>query len=102
WAAGVPMTQTSGIYKRADACRLADALATTPPGPDFRARFDAALEGATPGRRAPGTTPDAMLRLPDDGKVSPVCAAEINRDRRGTLQFAPYLYLNAPALAGPL
>jgi hypothetical protein len=43
-----------------------------------------------------------MLRVPDDGTLSPLCAAEITRDRRGTLQFAPYLYLNAPRLDGPI
>jgi hypothetical protein len=30
-----------------------------------------------------------MLRLPDDGRPSPACVAEIQRDRRGMLQFAP-------------
>ena len=89
WAAGVPMTQTSALYERADACRLTEALATTAPGPDFRARLDAALLGATPGKRAQGASPDAMLRLPDDGKVSQRCATELGRDRRGMLQFAP-------------
>ncbi|MEO6025519.1 MAG: hypothetical protein ABIR79_01450, partial [Candidatus Binatia bacterium] len=102
WAAGVPMTQTSALYKRADACRLTEALATTAPGPDFRARLDGALVGATPGKRAQGASPDAMLRLPDDGKVSQRCAAELGRDRRGMLQFAPYLYLNTPTLDGPI
>lgn len=102
WAAGVPMTQTSALYKRADACRLTEAIATTVPGPDFRARLDAALAGATPGKRAQGASPDAMLRLPDDGTVSSRCAAELARDRRGMLQYAPYLYLNAPTLDGPI
>ena len=102
WAAGVPMTATAALYKRADACRLGDAIATVSRGPDFQARLDQALQGASPGRRVAGATPDPMLRLPDDGKPSERCAAEIARDRRGTLQFAPYLYLNAPTLDGAI
>lgn len=102
WAAGVPMTATAGLYKRADACRLGDALASLPSGPDFRTRLEQQLADASPGRRIAGATPDPMLRLPDDGKPSERCAAEIARDRRGTLQFAPYLYLNAPTLDGPI
>jgi hypothetical protein len=106
WAGGVPMTASTQLYRSADACRLTDALAVTEaavaPGPEFRARLEQELVGASTGRRAPGTTPDALLRFPDDGKASPRCVAEINRDRRGTLQFAPYLYLNDPALAGPI
>ncbi len=102
WAAGVPMARSTRLYNRADACRLIDALATEAPGPDVEARLTAALADASPGRRALGTTPDPMLRFPVDGRPSPRCSAEITRDRRGTLQFAPYLYLNAPALDGPI
>ncbi len=102
WAAGVPMTATAGLYKRADACRLGDTIATLSPGLDFRTRLEAALADATPGRRVRGATPDPMLRLPDDGRPSERCAGELARDRRGTLQFAPYLYLNDPALDGPI
>lgn len=102
WAAGVPMTRSTGVYNRADACRLTDALATVADGPDFEARLDAALAGASPGRRIAGVSPDPMLRLPDQGLPSPRCAAELARDRRGMLQFAPYLYLNTPTLDGPI
>ncbi len=102
WERGVPMTRSTHVYRRADACRLTDALGELTPGADFEARLDAALAGATPGRRVAGASPDPMLRLPDDGRISARCAAELARDRRGTLQFAPYLYLDAPGLDGPL
>jgi hypothetical protein len=102
WERGVPMTRSTHVYRRADACRLTDALGDLTPGADFEARLDVALAGATPGRRVAGASPDPMLRLPDDGRISARCAAELARDRRGTLQFAPYLYLDAPGLDGPL
>jgi hypothetical protein len=41
-----------------------------------------------------------MLRLPSDHRLTPRCMEAITRDQQGTLQFAPYLYLNAPALDG--
>ena len=102
WERGVPMTRSTHVYRRADACRLTDVLSELAPGADFEARLDAALAGATPGRRVAGASPDPMLRLPDDGRISARCAAELARDRRGTLQFAPYLYLDAPGLDGGL
>ena len=43
-----------------------------------------------------------MLRLPVDGRPSERCARELARDHRGTLPFAPYLYLNAPTLDGAI
>ncbi|MCC6849145.1 MAG: hypothetical protein IT294_11650 [Deltaproteobacteria bacterium] len=102
WARGVPMARSTRYYKRADACRLGDELARLAPGPDAEGRLAAALADASPGRRVPGASPDALLRLPDDRKLTPRCAAELARDRAGMLQFAPYLYLNAPALDGPI
>jgi len=58
------------------------------------------LSATTLGQVAPGVTRDPMLRLPSDHRLTPRCAEEITRDQRGTLQFAPYLYLDAPALDG--
>lgn len=102
WARGVPMARSTRYYNRADACRLGDALATLADGPDAEDRLAAALADSSPGRRVRGASPDPMLRLPDDGRISPRCAAELALDRHGMLQFAPYLYLNAPTLDGPL
>ncbi|MCC6766122.1 MAG: hypothetical protein IT293_15800 [Deltaproteobacteria bacterium] len=102
WARGVPMARSTRYYKRADACRLGDELARLAPGPDAETRLAAALADASPGHRVAGASPDPLLRLPDDRKLSPRCAAELARDRAGMLQFAPYAYLNAPELDGPI
>ncbi|MFN8544046.1 MAG: hypothetical protein U0807_07565 [Candidatus Binatia bacterium] len=104
WAAGVPMTDSTRVYDAFDACALEELLADA----TARGVRDAALVAelatraahASPGVAAPGVTRDPRLRLPADRHVTPRCGAEIERDRRGTLQFAPYLYLNAATLDG--
>jgi hypothetical protein len=104
WDAGVPMAETGPLYHALDACALEELLARAEAegvrGDALRARLAAAAATADRGRPAPGLTRDALLRLPRDGHVTPRCAAEIVRDRQGTLQYAPYAWLNAPALDG--
>jgi hypothetical protein len=104
WAAGIPMRDSTRYYDAFDACALDERLraaetqgwsATT-----LRSRLDGDLAAADPGRTFPGTTADPMLRLPADGRVDGACADEIRLDQRGTLQFAPYLYLDTPTLDG--
>ncbi len=104
WAAGIPMRDSTRYYDAFDACAL-DALLraaeTSGASPDaLRARLDAALATADPGRTVPGITADPMLRLPSDGRLDGACADEIRRDREGTVPFAPYVYLDAPTLDG--
>ena len=104
WAAGIPMRDSTRYYDAFDACaldaRLRDAETQGSPPTELRARLDADLAAADPGRIFPGTTADPMLRLPADGRVDGVCADEIRRDQRGTLQFAPYVFLDTPTLDG--
>jgi hypothetical protein len=103
WSAGIPMRESTRYYDAFDACTL-DALlrsaeASHTRGDALRARLDAALAGADPGRPL-GLTADPMLRLPSDGRVGDACADEVRRDQLGTVPYAPYAYLNAPALDG--
>jgi hypothetical protein len=104
WDLGIPMRDTPRLYKAIDACDLQRLLDTAERdgtrGPALVARLEAALPGADPGRYTPGVTPDPMLRLPSSGQIPPECLAEIARDREGTMQFAAFLYLDAPALDG--
>jgi hypothetical protein len=106
WAAGVGGADAERLYRAFDACALEERLATAEArgdrGPALVAALTAAAAGASPGRPIPGATRDPNLRLPADGRLTPRCLAELERDRRGTIQFAPYLHLNAPALDGDI
>ena len=82
WSAGIPMRESTRYYDAFDACAL-DALlrsaeASDTRGDALRARLDAALAAADPGRPL-GLTADPMLRLPSDGRIEGVCADEVRR-----------------------
>jgi hypothetical protein len=104
WAAGVPMRETSRLYRAFDACTLQTLLDTADAAgvrdEALRAELAAAARTADPGVVVPDVVPDRLVRLPRDGRVTPVCAAEIERDRGGTMQFAAYLSLDTPGLDG--
>ena len=104
WAAGIPMKDSSRLYRAFDACeletRLERAEADGVRGATLVARLAADALGADPGVNARQVMPDPMIRLPRDRPLSAACASEIERDRRGTIQFAPYLHLNTPTLDG--
>jgi hypothetical protein len=104
WAAGLSALDSERLYKAFDACGLEERLAAAELAGDrgdaLAARLGADAVTADPGQTAPGVTRDPLLRLPSDHRLTPRCAAEITRDQQGTLQFAPYLYLDAPTLDG--
>ncbi|HLK12982.1 MAG TPA: hypothetical protein VKW76_16525 [Candidatus Binatia bacterium] len=104
WDLGVPMRDTPRLYKAINACDLATLLDTAERdgvrGPALLARLEAALPTADVGKYAPGVTDDPMLRLPSTGGFDPACVEELERDREGTMQFAAFVYLDAPALDG--
>jgi hypothetical protein len=106
WAAGVPMRESSRLYRAFDACTLETKLTTAENeglrGPALVARLAEDASGADPGVMAPDVLPDRLIRLPRDRQLTPACAAEVERDRQGTMQFVPYLHLNAPALDGDI
>jgi len=105
WAAGVPVRRSTRLYGRIDACTLERALAEAESSPAAGARLLRTLDSLT-SRGEPGVTTDATgdrnLRLPADGRLAPECVAEIETDRRGFVQFAPFLYLNDASLEGDI
>lgn len=104
WDLGVPMRDSSRLYRAFNACeletRVTDAERTGTRGPAFVAALEAAAPTADPGIPAPDVVPDRLIRLPSNHQLSPACIAEIERDRQGTMQFPAYLYLNTPTLDG--
>src|SRR5262249_7555537 len=51
------------------------------------------------GQHVPAFTPDGLTRLANDPhEFTRHCLDEVERDRRGTLEFAPFLHLNTPTL----
>jgi hypothetical protein len=107
WARGVPMNGSTPLYGAYDACSLEERLAAAERdglrGPPFRSYMEAGVGDASPGLPVPGVTRDPLLRLPiEHDRLTSRCIDEIERDRRGTMQFAAYLYLNAPALDGDI
>jgi hypothetical protein len=106
WAAGVPMRDSSRLYRAFNACdlqaRLTAAEREGVRGPELVARLRAAMPGADPGLTAPDVVPDRLIRLPSDHRLTPECVAEVERDRSGTMQLGPHLHLNAPTLDGDI
>ena len=106
WEAGVPVVLSGRLYDAFDACALAELLeraeADGMRGQALIERLQVAARTASPGRYAPGTTRDPFLRLPDSGQLTPACAAEIEWDRAGTMQYAAVAHLNEPGFAGDL
>ena len=104
WDLGVPMRDSSRLYRAFNACeletRLGDAERAGRRGPALLADLEAAAPTADPGITAPDVVPDRLIRLPSNRQLSPACVAEIERDRQGTMQFPAYLHLNAPTLDG--
>jgi hypothetical protein len=105
WALGVPVWRSTRLYAAVDACALELALAAAETHPARRQRILGTLDSLAalnrPGVRA-GLTEDPNLRLPASGDLPEGCRAELEFDRRGFLQFAPFLYLNQPGLDGDI
>ena len=105
WALGVPVRRSTRLYSQIDACTLERTLDVAEGNPAARAGLPGALESLA-SRHEPGViagfTEDPNLRLPADGRLAPECVAEIRTDRRGFLQFAPFLYLNDASLNGDI
>jgi hypothetical protein len=104
WDAGVPVVVSGRLYAAFDACTL-DELLRQAEAQGLRdaalvEHLQAAAAGASPGRPIPGVTPDPLLRLPVDGRLSPSCAAEIDWDRAGIMQYAAVAHLNTPGFDG--
>lgn len=103
WSLGVPVPRAGRLYAAIDACTLEHALDDAAGSPQRRARLAPTLDSlaalARPGIRA-GLTEDPNLRLPPPETLTPRCRGELDFDRRGFLQFAPFLYLNTAALDG--
>ena len=106
WDAGVPVVLSGRLYATFDACTLEELLRRSAAeglhGAALVERLQAAAATASPGRPLPGLTADPLLRLPNDGRVTPACAAEIEWDRGGTMQYAAFAHLNAPDFNGDL
>ena len=104
WASGLSVLQSERLYKAFDACGLEERLAAAERagerGDALATRLAADAQTADAGQVATGVTRDPMLRLPSDHRLTPRCMEELTRDQRGTLQFAPYLYLDGPTLDG--
>ena len=105
WQAGVPVRVSSQLYAAIDACTLENALDAAEQRGDDRTRLLHTLDSLAalhrPGTRT-GTTADANLRLPVPGELTDACRAEIDVDRRGFYQYAPFLWLNRATLDGPV
>jgi len=105
WALGVPVRRSTRLYGDIDACALEQALDAAERDPAARAHLLATLERLA-ARRRPGVmlnlTEDPNLRLPADSALAPACQAELDTDRRGFLEFAPFLYLNTARLDGDI
>jgi hypothetical protein len=106
WDAGVPVASSARLYAAFDACTLETLLdqadADGVHGPALIEHLQSAARTAAPGQRAPGLTRDPLLRLPAGGHISPACAAEIEWDRAGTMQYAALAHLNAPDFNGDI
>ncbi|HZP42323.1 MAG TPA: hypothetical protein VFD84_12555 [Candidatus Binatia bacterium] len=105
WAAGVPVRDSPRLFRAFDACALEERLDAAEQaglrGPALVARLDADAATADRGVAQPTVTPDPLTRLPSDpGAMTPRCRAEVLADRRGILDYAPFLWLNAPGLDG--
>jgi hypothetical protein len=104
---GVSPRRTTRLYAAIDACAVELALdeAALDASGKKRARLVATLDSLAALRR-PGieahATEDPLLRLPADSALAPVCRRELARDSTGSLEFAPFLYLNRPALDGDI
>ncbi len=105
WQAGVPVRRSTRLYASIDACTLEDAVGAAERDDAARRRLPATLDSLAalgrPGARA-GITADANLRLRTETPLSGACDDEIAFDRRGYFSFAPYLWLNAADLDGPI
>jgi hypothetical protein len=103
WAQGVPVRRSTRLYAAIDACALELALdaaeRSAVRGEAVVAALDSLAALHRPGVRA-GLTGDPNLRLLPGDSLAPPCRAEIETDRRGFLQFAPFLYLNDAGLDG--
>jgi len=104
WAAGISIPDSTAIYRAFDACTLEERLrraeADHARGPELLRRLGVEMASADPGETAAGVVPDPMIRLPRDHRLTPGCMDEIEKDRRGMLQWSPYLHLNTPSLDG--
>lgn len=106
-ALGVPPRRTTRLYAAIDACTLERSLdeAAHDASGAGRAHLPATLDSLAALRR-PGVqahaTEDPLLRLPADPALAPACRAELARDSTGSLEFAPFLYLDRPALDGDI
>jgi hypothetical protein len=107
WALGVAPRVSTRLYAAIDACALEQALDAArldPTGGRRRAlvpTLDSLAVRGRPGVRT-GVTEDPNLRLPVADSLAPACRSELARDSTGYLQFAPFLYLNRPALDGDI
>ncbi|MEK6769476.1 MAG: hypothetical protein AABY85_10880 [Gemmatimonadota bacterium] len=105
WAMGVPVRRSTRLYAAIDACTLEGALDEAEGDAPRRARLIATLDSLAalhrPGFRA-GLTEDPNLRVRLGATLPRSCSEEIAFDRRGFLQFAPFLYLNTAHLDGDI
>ncbi len=104
WAAGVPVRESPRLFRAFDSCALEERLTAAEQagvrGPALVARLDADARATDPGEHV-AITPDPLTRLPSDPHhFTQRCREEIDRDRQGVLEFAPFLHLNAPTLDG--
>lgn len=107
WALGVAPRLSTRLYGAIDACTLEQALDGAALDATGRTRrrlvgtLDSLARLARPGVET-DLTADSNLRLPAGVPLPPVCDAEIARDAKGFLAFAPFLYLNRPTLDGDI
>jgi hypothetical protein len=106
WDAGVPVRISTRLYTAIDACHLQIALDAASHQANHRAHIVSTLDSLArvgqPGVPL-GVTEDRNLRLIPGDSIAPACQAEIAFDAHyGVLAFAPYLYLNSPALDGDI
>ena len=105
WALGVPVPRAGRLYAAIDACTLEQALAAAEQDGPARGRLVASLDSLAglgrPGIKA-GLTDDPNLRLPAPEDLTARCRDEIGFDRRGFLQYPPFLYLNNATVSGDI
>src|SRR5262249_46289748 len=98
------MRDAERLYHSFNACdldqRLRQAAADGVVGAALTRQLTAAAVTADPGITAPGVAPDPLLPLPRTRQLTPHRPDEIAHVRQGTLQFGPFLWLNAPTLEG--
>jgi hypothetical protein len=105
WAAGVPVRDSPRVFRAFDACALEERLDAAADaglsGAALVARLEEDARTADHGVAQPTVTPDPLTRLPSDPRaMTPRCRAEVFRDREGMLDYAPFVWLNAPTLDG--